>query len=56
MFPPCFQVLGKASLGQRSESPYRKKPGLTMFLSISLRFLLQLLLEEKTSVLVTLSF
>ena len=56
MFPPCFQVLGKATLCDRAESPYRKNPGLTIFLSVNLRFLLQLLLEEKTSVLVTFTF
>lgn len=40
MFSPCFQMLGKATLCDRAESPYRKNPGLTMFLSIGLRFLL----------------
>lgn len=56
MFSPCFQVLGKATLCDRAESPYRKNPGFTIFFSVNLRFLLNCFLEEKTSVLVTLSF
>lgn len=56
MFPPCFQVLGKATLCDRAESPYRKNPGLTIFLSVNLRFLLQLLLEEKRLYLLPLPF